>query len=79
MDALIGAGTLKGYTPAGTIPVDTLTRLLLDALEVPNAGDLVDEWFPDDYVSPTPGTQEALSTLATVVGKLETYLREVEA
>ncbi|WP_157199989.1 hypothetical protein [Methanogenium cariaci] len=56
-----------------------MTRLLLDALEVPNAGDLVDEWFPDDYVSPTPGTQEALSTLATVVGKLETYLREVEA
>lgn len=79
VDAIIGAGTLKGGTPAGTIPLDTLARLLLDALEVPNASDLVAEWFPEGYVPPSPGTQEALSALATVVGRLESYLREAEA
>ncbi len=76
VDAIIHAGTLKGAAAAGTIPIKHLTRMLLDVLGEEHAADLVEEWFPEGEDS-QPDDSEA--ALATAIGKLETYLREVPA
>ena len=50
--------------------------MLLDALGEKRAQDLVEEWFPEGEDS-QPDDSEA--ALATAIGKLEAYLREVSA
>jgi len=76
VDAIVHAGTLKGAPVAGTIPVKHLTQMLLVALGEERAADLVEEWFPEGGEQP-PADSEA--ALATAIGKLEAYLREVPA
>ena len=76
VDAIIHAGTLKGAAAAGTIPIKHLTRMLLDALGEEHAADLVEEWFPEDEDTQADDSEAAL---ATAIGKLEAYLREVSA
>lgn len=76
VDAIVHAGTLKGAPVAGTIPIKHLTRMLLDVLGEEHAADLVEEWFPEGEDS-QPDDSEA--ALATAIGRLETYLREVSA
>jgi len=75
IDAIVHAGTLKGAAPAGTIPVKHLTRMLLVALGEERAADLVEEWFPEGEEQP----DDSEAALATAIGKLEAYLREVSA
>ena len=76
VDAIIHAGTLKGAAAAGTIPIKHLTRMLLDVLGEEHAADLVEEWFPEGEDMQADDSEAAL---ATAIGKLETYLREVSA
>jgi hypothetical protein len=75
IDAIVHAGTLEGAAAAGTIPVKHLTRMLLDALGEEHAADLVEEWFPEGVEQP----EDSEAALATAIGRLETYLREVSA
>jgi hypothetical protein len=74
VDAIVHAATLKGAPAAGVMPIKHVSLLLLDALGEPNAHDLVEEWFPEGE---QPVDSEA--ALATAIGRLETYLREVSA
>ena len=75
IDAIVHAGTLKGAAAAGTIPIKHLTRMLLDVLGEEHAADLVEEWFPEGVEQP----EDSEAALATAIGKLEAYLREVPA
>lgn len=70
IDAIAMAATLDGQPPAGTLDLRTTTRLLLEALHVDQAEDLLEQLFPEpgadgtgdegDGSAPLPAdTQEA--------------------
>ncbi len=50
--------------------------MLLDVLGEEHAADLVEEWFPEGEDQQADDSEAAL---ATAIGKLEAYLREVSA
>lgn len=52
--ALISASTLEGKTLAGTMDLVTLTRLLLVALEVDDADEILEQLFPGGKVPEAP-------------------------
>lgn len=75
VDAIVHAGTAKGWALAGTMPVKYISTLLLDALGEKDSAALVEEWFPAEGEKPTDSEAE----LARVLGKLESYLQEAAA
>ena len=48
VNAVIKAATLEGKTPAGTIEMEQISRMLLTALKVDNAEEILARMFPED-------------------------------
>jgi len=63
--SIVTAGTLNGKVPAGTIDMETLSRLLLSALGVENIDALIDQMFNEEP------TEEARSMVDAVKGLRE--------
>ena len=55
VSAIVDAATLGGHPPANTIDVQTVSRLLLSALGVPDIDDVMEKLYPDGEI---PGEVE---------------------
>lgn len=58
VNAIVEAATLGGHPLAGTLDARSVTRLLLTALGVEQADELLDELFPEDGETTQPGQGE---------------------
>lgn len=65
--AIVSAATLDGKTPAGTIPAETVSRLLLSALGVDDLDEELGKLFPDDGEPQVEGLAEALREFRALI------------
>jgi hypothetical protein len=69
VDAIVNAATLAGHPPANSMPSETVSRLLLQALGVPDVEELLDTLTPMQKAD--PAVAEALRGITVALDRLQ--------